>query len=430
MQGLIGVLDFIATQIFRQPALMLFVVAFVGLMLQRKTVEHVFVGSLKTAIGFLILWAGAGVLVQAIMPLTPILRYAFAPEISLPAEGSWADFLSEYGSAVAFTMTFAFLLNLLLARFTRFKYIFLTGHIIFQISGVAVALGLTAAGLSGVGLIVFASVLTGLIMTFGPAVTQPYTRKITGGDSFALGHAINFMTVVGAWIGSKVGNPAKSTEDIKFPKRLGFLADSTIAAAIILVVLYVSAVLYVGRGYVSTSFSGDQNYVVWAFMQAIQGAVGLAIIFQGARMMLAELVPAFRGIALKVVPNAIPALDMPVLFGYAPTALMLGFVSATVGSTVGMFILGRFWPAYIFFPAMIPCFFDGGTVAIYANKTGGIRGALIASFLTGVVVVLGGALALPFLAPHMGDFLRQFTDNDYATIIPALGHLIRFVRGF
>src|SRR5690625_7753646 len=68
--------------------------------------------------------------------------------------------------------------------------------------------------------------------------------------------------------------------------------------------------------------SGGENVFVFAIMQAITFTAGFVLVLQGVRMMLAEIVPAFRGISQKIVPNAVPDLDVPVIFPYATNAVI------------------------------------------------------------------------------------------------------------
>ena len=53
---------------------------------------------------------------------------------------------------------------------------------------------------------------------------------------------------------------------------------------------------------------------VWAMLQALRFAAGIAILLFGVRMFLAEIVPAFRGLSERVLPGTRPALDIPVTF--------------------------------------------------------------------------------------------------------------------
>ena len=77
---------------------------------------------------------------------------------------------------------------------------------------------------------------------------------------------------------------------------------------------------------------------MYAFMQSIQFVAGVFVLYSGVRLLLNELVPAFRGIAMRIVPDAKPALDCPVLFPYAPNAVIVGFLATTVGSIIGMLV--------------------------------------------------------------------------------------------
>lgn len=77
-------------------------------------------------------------------------------------------------------------------------------------------------------------------------------------------------------------------------------------------------------------------------MQSIRLSPGSLFLYSGVRLLLNELVPAFRGIAMRIVPDAKPALDCPVLFPYAPNAVIVGFLATTVGSIIGMLVFPMF----------------------------------------------------------------------------------------
>ena len=74
-------------------------------------------------------------------------------------------------------------------------------------------------------------------------------------------------------------------------------------------------------------------------MQAITFAAGVYIILAGVRMLIAEIIPAFKGIADKLVPNTKPALDCPTIFPFAPNAVIIGFIFSFLAGLVSMFIL-------------------------------------------------------------------------------------------
>ncbi len=79
------------------------------------------------------------------------------------------------------------LINILIARLTPWKYIFLTGHHTLFMS-MMVAVILATAGLEGAVLVAVGSLVVGVSMVFFPAIAHPYMKKITGSDDVALGH--------------------------------------------------------------------------------------------------------------------------------------------------------------------------------------------------------------------------------------------------
>lgn len=79
-----------------------------------------------------------------------------------------------------------------------------------------------------------------------PALAQPFVRRITGDDSLAIGHFGTFGYISAGLVGKWLGNPEKSTEDLKLPQGLSFLRDTTISTAVTMVVLYVGVTLAAG----------------------------------------------------------------------------------------------------------------------------------------------------------------------------------------
>ncbi|PVF10546.1 PTS ascorbate transporter subunit IIC, partial [Yersinia pestis] len=87
---------------------------------------------------------------------------------------------------------------------------------------------------------------------------------------------------------------------------------------------------------------------------------------QGVRMVIAEIVPAFKGISDKLVPNAKPALDCPVVFPYAPNAVLVGFLSSFAAGLIGMFAL-YLLNMTVIIPGVVPHFFVGAAAGVFGN---------------------------------------------------------------
>ncbi len=134
---------------------------------------------------------------------------------------------------------------------------------------------------------------------------------------------------------------------------------------------------------------------------------------QGVRMLIAEIVPAFKGIAEKLVPGAIPALDCPVLFGYGPNSLLIGFIVAVITSTATILLTRGMFPTVII-PLIFTCFFENGCAAIIANAKGGIRGTIIASALNGVIMVLLVGFGAYFFNKTIQPWMLVYGGQDFS----------------
>lgn len=382
-----AVLNFLL-EIIKTPALILALVALIGLLLQRKSGTQVFSGTVKTALGMLVLSAGAGLVVTAILPFVGLFQEVF----NLDGFATGSELISAamqesvpiIASASAIIMAIGFLVNVVLARFTPLKYIFLTGHMMW-ISSVLVAYCFYSAGFSYTLILVLGSLVQGALLTVLPAVSQPIVRKVIGSNDFALAHLTTLGTVPAALIGKVVGNKDKDTEDMKLPKGLAFFKDTAVSISVVMLIFYVAIVLVAGADRVGP-YSGGVNYILFGLLQALGFAAGVLVLLQGVRMFLGELVPAFKGIADKLVPNAIPALDVPSIFAYAPNALMIGFITAVVGMLVGMVASSAAF-GVVPLVSIIGAFFTGGVAGIMGNALGGRRGAIVSGFAYGFILI-------------------------------------------
>lgn len=185
------------------------------------------------------------------------------------------------------------------------------------------------------------------------------------------------------------------------PKGLEFLRDSNVITALTMGLLFcVGAVILLINGGTGAekiiANSGDQNFIIYSIIQSFTFAAGIAVVLLGVKMFIGEMVPAFNGIATKLVPGAKPALDCPVVFPYAPNAVILGFLGAFAGALIWLVVLG-YSVAYVFVPTMIVLFFHGATAGVFGNSTGGVRGALIGGFITATIVSWGQYIMVTFL---------------------------------
>ncbi|MBC7264751.1 MAG: PTS ascorbate transporter subunit IIC [Chloroflexi bacterium] len=369
-------------ELIRLPAVILGLIALVGLLIQRKTAGEVISGVLKTVLGVLIMIVGIGALINALVPIQQMFTHAFHVEGFVTYDEGClgavqAANVAGVAAEISLTMLFGYIIHILLARFTPWKYIYLTGHMIWIHAG-AFAILYHSFGLPFWLVVALASITDGLYMTLAPALAQPFMRKITGSDEIAFGHGQTLLNVTAGWLARLVGNPEDSAEALKLPEGLAFFRDMSISISLVMLVIVILAMIFAGPAYV-TELSGGQNWIVFSILQALGFTAGVLVLIQGVRMLIAEIVPAFKGIADVVAPGSKPALDCPVIYPYAPTSLMIGLITGSIAQVVAIALLAAIgWPIPI--PSMIAAFFASGSGAIFGNAYGGRRGAVLGGF--------------------------------------------------
>ncbi|MEN8433607.1 PTS ascorbate transporter subunit IIC [Clostridium septicum] len=423
MNGILKVfVDFLS-----EPSVLIGIIVLIGLILQKKSTDVIIKAVLKAMVGFVVISAAAGVIVSSLQPFGVMFEHGFNISGVIPNnEAVVAMAMDKFGTNTALIMTFGMIVNIIIARITKYKYIFLTGHHTLFISCM-IAVILASAGMGGVHLIFTGSLALGIIMVIFPAMLQPFMKKITGNNSVALGHFSSTGYVISAIIGKLVGKNSKSTEEMKVPKSLSFLRDSVVSISITMLILYVGVAIVAEPQFVESELSGGKNFIVYAMIQALTFAAGFILIQNGVRLVLNEIVPAFKGISNKLVPNSKPALDCPIVFPYAQNAVLIGFICSFLGgivSMIGLSILGL----VIIIPGVVPHFFTGATAAVFGNATGGRRGAIIGSFVNGIIISLLPVALLPVLG-NLGFANSTFSDADFGVVGIFLGKLQQYIGG-
>jgi ascorbate PTS system EIIC component len=199
------VLEFLQ-EILSNAAILVGLLALVGLVIARAALADVVTGTLKTILGFLILGGGAGILIQALEPLGTMISEGLGLQGVVPTnEAVVALAQDNFGAQTAGIMGLAFVVNLLLARLTRLRYVFLTGHHVFFMAALAaVTIGVT--GVTGWQLLVTGALITGSVMVLMPAIAMPFMRRITGGEEIAMGHFGTLAYSASRLVGYAVGH--------------------------------------------------------------------------------------------------------------------------------------------------------------------------------------------------------------------------------
>lgn len=411
-----------------QASILVALFTMVGLILLKKPANEIAAGSMKSLIGFILLGAGANVITSSLAPFGSMVEAAFNVQGVVPNNEAIVSLaLTKYGTQVSLVMILSMIIHIIIARFTPLKFIFLTGHHIFYM-GVMITVILAVAGVSGIQLIILSSLINALAMSLSPILTYWAMPKVIGDSSsnVALGHFSNVTYGISALIGKLIGGKSSSVEDLKLPKCLSFMRDNILAIALTMSIIYIIVAIAAGSEYIEKELSNGQNFLVFSLIQGVTFAAGVSVVLQGVRMILGEIIPAFKGISEKLVPNAIPSLDCPIVFPYAPNAVLIGFIMSFIGGLVGLAILG-ITGGILIIPGVVPHFFCGATAGVFGNATGGKRGCFIGAFVNGILLTFLPLILLPILG-DLGFQNTTFSDADFIAVGGIIGFICNLIK--
>lgn len=420
------ILTAIADNLLGQVPILMGLIALVGLLLQRKPVEDVIGGTIRAAVGVVIMTIGIDVFVGGLVSFQAIVSSAVGAEPPA-ASNTLNDFLAGPGAAAPLMIAFGFVLHLVIVRiFPKANYVYLTGHLMLWMSIVVAAcmVEVFGADVNRWVLVAAGSLVVASYWTLQPLWIGPLMRRTVKHDQFGLAHTTSSLALITGYASGKLGDPEKhDSEKIKFPKSIGFLKDMTVATAVVIAVIMLISLIFADPEVVKAQ-AGTMAPFAWGLMQALKFAGGIAVLMVGVRMFLAEIVPAFKGISDKLLPGSKPALDIPVVFPVAPTAVMVGFIASVVTFLV---VMGVFAAAgwFVLVPPMIMLFFGGGAAGVFGNAVAGWRGAAFGGVLNGLILGFGQWIFWGLFAQTAPE-LATLADPDWyivGGILIGLAHL-------
>ena len=389
------IIDFIVNQVLRELSIFLGLVTLIGCIFLKKTGREVMVSTVKSIVGVRILQVGTTTLVEASRPMMNMLI------ASTGLEGRVADAWVGVGEIlerlplqlagqVGLLMMAAWLLHILFARLSPFKVIYLTMHLAF-INSVWVLWGVYAVtGWEDYRAFILAAVLLAISWTIFPYLIRFYLKPITGKDRITIGHDTMIGGIAAGLLAGIVGK-SRSAEELPLPGWLSIFKENAVSYGVVMAIIY-TLIGVISGPEVGAQFSNGANYLMFSFMQGVTVAAGLLVLVAGVKMSLAELLPAFEGFAGKVVPGAIPGVDVPAIISYRPQAALIGFLATLGGMAVGIVIQVVSGFSYVIIPSVIPIFFGGSLYGVIADARAGWRGILVVCFILGVVLILGAAV--------------------------------------
>jgi len=453
---------FFVNNVLTQPAYMIGLIVLIGYLLLREPWYETLGGTLKAIVGYLILSTGSGGLTNAVKPILYGLgeRFGIQAAIIDPYNGQNAVQAGveandpivggQAFSQVMLLMAIAFVLNLLLVRLskiTKLRAVFTTGNVQIQQASTAFWLmlfALPALRSNSVLTLICMSIVLSLYWAVGSNLLVRYTQELTDGAGFTVAHQQIFGTYISATLAEKLkkhdekkaaNNPNKkesiwnkSIEDIELPGWTQMFNDNMVCTSILMLIFFGILLALLGKPYLVSIGETKEgaSFFFYILGKSLGFAASLAILQLGVRTMVAELTHAFKGISDKVLPGAVPGVDCAVTFSFgSPNAVTIGFIAGAIGEIIAILCLVIFKSPTLIIAGFIPMFFDNAVIGVFCNNRGGLKGAILFPFISGLLQVFGSALIATWVGlAQYGGYLGMW---DWAVVWPIFTVVMKFL---
>lgn len=438
MNVIINIFGWFVNNILAKPEFFIGILVFIGYVLLRKKWYESFAGFMKATVGYMILNVGAAGLVTTFRPILAGLngRFGLNAAVIDPYFGLNAvnDGLKSLGISTSWTLIallIGFVINIVLVvlrRLTKIRTLFITGHIMVQqATTVTWIVFVCFPHLRNFIGVLIVGVLVGLYWAVASNLTVGATQRLTNNSGFAIGHQQMFAVWVADRLAPKLGNPEDNLDAIALPKWLSMFHDTVVSSGTLMILFFGAIMLVLGESYMremDKTFAENISFVTYIMSQSLKFSVYLVILMTGVRMFVSELTASFQGISSRILPGVLPAVDCAATYNFgSPNAPLFGFVCGAIGQFITIGLLVIFGSPILIITGFVPVFFDNATIAVYADKRGGIKAAVILTFLCGILQVLGGAVAVGLFELSGG----WHGNIDWSTVWPLFGFMMKYL---
>lgn len=439
MDFVVDIFTSLFNNIIAKPEFFLALLVFLGYSLLKKSFLESLAGALKAAIGYMILQTGSSGMVQGFNPMLNGLLAKFNlnaavidSNFGFAAANEAVLSIGESLSSTMFVLLIGFAVNILLVLFkniTKVRTLYTTGHIMVKQAGFITWMIFFALpeyrNFTGVMII---GVLIGLYWAVFSNLTVEATQNLTGGErAFAVGHA----QMAAIWLTDKIAHLFGSAEDdvesIKLSKHFKAFSDNIFGTSIVMLMMFGTILVVLGPETMAEfdpGYNANLAFVSYVISKSLGFVVSFIILQTGVRMFVAEITESFNGISSRLLKGAVPAVDCAATFGFASSnTVLIGFLFGFLGQLLAIAGLMIFGSPVLIISGFVPLFFDNSTIAVFANKRGGRKAAMILPFLSGITQVLLGAVGVMMF--ELFAFGGWYGNLDVSTVWLAIGAIIK-----
>lgn len=423
--------NFILKEFLTQPVILIGLLIGIGYILQREKTTKVITGTISAMVGIQMVLFGGTQFTNTFKPIATAVSEATGIQgyimDSYAMKATSQEALGDTFAFMGYVFLIAFAVNIILVyfgKYTKCKGVFLTGNAGTAHAQAALWLVIANLMVHNTTAIIISGILVGIYWAVSSTMAAGVIDDVTGGAGFTVGH----NQQLGIWFFGRIahlfGNKEQDAENLKLPGILAVFNNSTVAICIIMWIFTGAFMIPLGATGIQ-ELAGKTNWLNYVIMVGINFSMDMVILLTGVRMMCSEMTAAFKGIQEKIVPNAIPAIDVAALLPFSPNAATLGFVFCTLGTVISIGVMILLKSPVLVLPGSTPLLFSGGPIGVVANKKGGIRAVIICCLLLGMIQSFGTVWAIGLMQyPQGAGWSGMF---DFATFWPAVTQVMKWI---